>query len=119
MAETVRVLRILEYVGPRSWIERTLTQGGVPAQGEHRIPMSPQMEAPGYIRSAIVGQYPELLAPSPLSEEPAAPASDLFKEAFEAADKYIALSPCDPDIKPGQAEAYKQYLDAKRKLGES
>jgi hypothetical protein len=55
MSDIVRVLRILEYVGPREWIETTLLKGAVPANGEHRLADN------SVIRSAIIGQYPEIL----------------------------------------------------------
>lgn len=56
MTDIVRVLRILEYVGPRDWVEKTLSQGGVPARGEHRV-----AQHNGVIRSAVLGDYPEIL----------------------------------------------------------
>jgi len=54
MTDIVRVLRILEYVGPREHIEHTLAIGAVPTNGERRYGNS-------IIRSAIIGQYPEIL----------------------------------------------------------
>lgn len=57
MTDIIRVLRILEYVGPREQIERTLAQGAVPANGQHHY-------GDGVIRSAIIGQYPEVLSTS-------------------------------------------------------
>jgi hypothetical protein len=35
--ETIRVLRVLEYFGPRDWVERTLDSGGVPKHGTYRV----------------------------------------------------------------------------------
>jgi hypothetical protein len=55
MSDIVRVLRILEYTGPREWVERTLEQGAVPANGQHTLPNG------SVVRSAIIGQYPEIL----------------------------------------------------------
>lgn len=55
MAEdpTVRVLKIVEYVGPRSAVERHLTFNGS---------WTMRRQADGVvIRTAIVGQYPEVL----------------------------------------------------------
>jgi hypothetical protein len=55
MSDVVRVLRILEYVGPREWVEQTLSQGSVPARGQYGI-------GHGWtIRSAILGEFPEIL----------------------------------------------------------
>ena len=53
-SDIVRVLRILEYVGPRDSVERTLTMNAVPANGEARFREIT-------IRSATIGQYPEIL----------------------------------------------------------
>ena len=50
--EYVRVLRVLEYVGPREWVERTLANS---IQGERRI--GPDR----VIRAATLGLYPEVL----------------------------------------------------------
>lgn len=52
-----RVLRILEYVGPDGWIERTLQRGAVPANGAH------QFDTPAgvcQVRSAVIGALPEI-----------------------------------------------------------
>lgn len=54
MSDIVRVLRILEYVGTREWIENTLDRGAVPANGQHDCGL-------GKIRSAVIGSYPEIL----------------------------------------------------------
>jgi len=51
MDDIVRVLRVLEYVGPRGWVEATLENGGVPANGDY---VGGDFE----IRSAIVGNFP-------------------------------------------------------------
>lgn len=50
--DTVRVLRVLEYVGPRSRVEDTLSRGlkkGSTRYGDMEI------------RSAIIGDFPEIL----------------------------------------------------------
>jgi hypothetical protein len=54
-SDIVRVLRILEYVGPREWVESTLQKTGVPANGCREV------DKDKVIRSAIIGQYPEIL----------------------------------------------------------
>lgn len=52
--EIVRVLRLLEYVGPRDWVEKTMAGNAV--KGEYR--------GPGFvIREAILGQFSELVPP--------------------------------------------------------
>ena len=47
----VRVLRLLEYVGDRSWIERSIAQRGV--KGTHIISDTCR------INEAIIGEFPE------------------------------------------------------------
>lgn len=54
MSDRVRILRVLEYEGPREWAERTLTGGAVPTNGEYR-------GGNFVIRSAILGQFPEIM----------------------------------------------------------
>lgn len=51
--DIVRVLRILEYEGPREWIEETLRRRAV--KKEYRI------GAHSTIREAIVGEFPTIL----------------------------------------------------------
>lgn len=53
--EIVRIIRVMEYVGTRSWVEKTLNGGAVPANGVHVI------DGVGEIRSATLGQFPEVL----------------------------------------------------------
>jgi hypothetical protein len=52
MEETVRVLRIIEYVGPRNWVERVVSESihGTKMIGDDRM-----------IRAATIGEYPEIL----------------------------------------------------------
>lgn len=53
MAEDiVRVLRVLEYVGPRKWVEHTVA---ISIHGEKRVGVGMT------IRAATVGAYPEIL----------------------------------------------------------
>lgn len=40
----------------------------------------------------------------------------LTKKALKAAEDFIFKSPCDPDINPAQAIAYKQYCEAREQL---
>ena len=37
MSDIVRVVRVLEYEGPREWIEHTPHKGAVPAQGVYVV----------------------------------------------------------------------------------
>ena len=50
--DIVRVLRIVEYEGPRSWVEIAVSTA---IHGEKRL-------GEGTIRVATIGTYPEILA---------------------------------------------------------
>ena len=52
MTETVRVLRVLEYTGPRAALERCLAQNAVKGT-EHFGDIT--------VREAVVGNWPEVL----------------------------------------------------------
>lgn len=52
--DRVRVLRVLEYEGPRSWIEKTLKMRAV--KGERDFINE------GVIKEAIVGEIPTILS---------------------------------------------------------
>lgn len=96
MAEDiVRVLRILEYVGPRSWVEQTLARTAVPLNGQAP---NGRLAAPwtkGVIRSAMLGSFPEILERAQV--EAPAPASD---------DPVVALNPAgQPEERPLVDEA--------------
>lgn len=54
MTQVVRVLRLLEYVGTREWVEATLSRNAV--QNSHIVPNG------GRITSAILGSFPEVVA---------------------------------------------------------
>ena len=56
--EKVRVLRILEYVGDREWVEETLKMGGVPANGTSERFSGRE----NIIKSAIIDGFPEILS---------------------------------------------------------
>lgn len=55
--EKVRVLRILEYVGDREWVEDTLRRSSVPLNGDS----SQHTGKENIIKSAIVDGFPEIL----------------------------------------------------------
>jgi len=54
MPDIVRIIRILEYVGDREFIEHSLRNTAVPLNGEHRFGSS-------VIRSAMLGSFAEIL----------------------------------------------------------
>lgn len=56
--EIVRVLRVIEYIGPREWVETTLRRS---LQGEWR-------QGNKMIRVATLGSYPEILTNLPVDE---------------------------------------------------
>jgi len=65
LSEKVRVLRMLEYVGDREWVEDTLNRSSVPLNGtsgkhtgKHNI-----------IKSATLDQFPEILDKNEKKEE--------------------------------------------------
>lgn len=51
MTEIVRVLRVLEYIGPRDWLEKTLAQRAV---------IEERSSGQWKIREAFLGRFPEL-----------------------------------------------------------
>ena len=55
MNDIVRVLRILEYVGEREWVEETLKKGNVPASGIKVVNKT------DCIKSALIDNFPEIL----------------------------------------------------------
>jgi hypothetical protein len=62
--DTVRIVRIMEYVGPRDLVENTLACGAVAANGTARHGLLT-------IRSATMGDFAEILeTKAPTYEEP-------------------------------------------------
>lgn len=59
MSDTIRVLRVLEYTGPRDKVEDQVARS---VHGEKRLPNGVT------IKAATVGAYPELLEGLPVSE---------------------------------------------------
>lgn len=53
MSDIVRVLRVIEYIGPREWVEKTV---GNSIHGTKTV--QPNCE----IRAATIGTYPEILS---------------------------------------------------------
>lgn len=59
MADRVRVLRVIEYVGDRAWVERTIARS---VHGTIQIPdPNDSRRVVGEIRAATVGTFPEIL----------------------------------------------------------
>jgi hypothetical protein len=54
--EKIRVLRLLEYIGPRDQVERTLTRSSVPLNGTAPIGATNIQ-----IKSAMLGPFPEVI----------------------------------------------------------
>ena len=64
MTEIIRVLRVLEYIGPRPIVEETLRRGGVPANGEHTATIrrgDPHASGTLRITSALVGAFGDVV----------------------------------------------------------
>ena len=57
MDEKVRVLRIIEYVGTREWVENTLQKGMIPADGSKSF----GKDNVNIIKSCLVDKFPEVL----------------------------------------------------------
>lgn len=53
MSDRVRVLRVIEYEGPRDWVEKTINQS---LHGTFEIP-----GISGVIRAVTIGDFPSLL----------------------------------------------------------
>lgn len=109
--DTVRVLRILEYVGPRSTIEKNLERTAVPLNGEHVYGVGDKETR---IRSAILGSFPEILEraqqqPKPWYGDEPLSRSGLGTNATPtpaSADPAVALNPPgQPDERPLVDEA--------------
>lgn len=61
MSDKVRVLRILEYVGDREWIEDVLKQSSIPNDGAKEFSSREHPEYKNIIKSAIIDEFPEIL----------------------------------------------------------
>lgn len=57
MSDQVRVLRILEYVGDRKWVEDALNKSHVPLNGNSKTITGDR----NYIKSAVIDGFPEIL----------------------------------------------------------
>lgn len=57
MSEKVRVLRILEYVGDREWVEETLKGSLIPTDGIKVFGKDNQ----NVIKSCTIDKFPEIL----------------------------------------------------------
>ena len=64
MSDQVRVLRVIEYIGPRDWVEKTLNSS---IQGERSGTVA---GASWTIRTATLGQFPEVLNKQETTSDP-------------------------------------------------
>lgn len=62
--DRVRVLRIIEYEGPRDWVERTV------ARSIKEQVIQSAGSGPCVIRGATLGTYPEIMDPPPPPQNP-------------------------------------------------
>jgi len=60
MSNKIRVLRIIEYVGDREWVEDTLRNGSIPADGTKEF-HSHNHDYKNVIKSALLDKFPEIL----------------------------------------------------------
>ena len=61
MKDKVRVLRIIEYVGDREWVENTLKQNSIHMDGVKEFHSHNHPEENNVIKSAIIDKFPEIL----------------------------------------------------------
>lgn len=61
MSDKVRVLRVIEYVGDREWVEMTLKQSSIPNDGIKEFASHDHPEYKNVIKSAIIDEFPEIL----------------------------------------------------------
>lgn len=61
MNNKVRVLRIIEYVGDREWIEMTLKQSNIPVDGIKEFHSHDHPETKNVIKSCLVDKFPEII----------------------------------------------------------
>ena len=54
MSDQVRVLRIIEYVGDRDWVENTLNKGSIPSDGIKTF-------GDNTIKSCLIDKFPEII----------------------------------------------------------
>lgn len=60
MSDIVRVIRILEYVGEREWVEMTLERS---IQGTFHVPGKAKVNL-NIIKAVTLGSFPEIIARS-------------------------------------------------------
>lgn len=61
MSDKVRVIRIIEYVGDREWVESTLKNGSMYADGTKEFHSHDHPEWKNVIKSALLDKFPEIL----------------------------------------------------------
>lgn len=89
--DRVRVIRVLEYVGGREWVEDTLTRRSV--AGTWSCPN-------GTIREAVVGDFPEVVNP-PAKPEPILPCPECGASTFRTVgDRDRHMLKCRIDENP-------------------
>ncbi len=87
-SDTVRVLRLVEYVGPRDWVETTLSKS---IKGRMDLSTYVPGAGPKYIQAATLTAYPEILPPAPApAPAPADPNALTSEERIQYRDDLLA-----------------------------
>ena len=93
MTDRVRVLRVLEYEGPREWVENTLANNAV--KGEKRFHKGGELYV---IRESIIGETPTVLKSEPEQDDLVAETAREIERAYgirEQEKRPIHKSYCD------------------------
>lgn len=79
MSDHVRVLRVLEYSGPREWVEATMERNAVKG-----IMGAPVLQRGCQIREAVIGAgFPEVVEPVRLADWPCSGNEETRRHHFE------------------------------------
>ena len=65
MSDIVRVFRIVEYVGPREWVEETIAKS---IHGTRDVSDYSKPSGKKYIKAATIGSYPEIMLEQPIEK---------------------------------------------------
>lgn len=82
--EEVRVLRIIEYRGPRHWVETTVRRS---------IHGTKVLENGAFITVTTLGEYPELVHPSDPSPRPTPDGLDKVRQVLNELERLVDLKP--------------------------
>lgn len=97
--DRVRVIRILEYIGPRSWVESTVARSVTEMHGAGVVPWS--------IKAATLGTFPEILERGVVLGETLTPDEDPRPLATE--EEIMAVPPAEePAALTSEIDTYRR-----------